>query len=418
MAGAKPEDVAELRLIELYKIRDTFFPGNAEVKKAQLQAKATDVLDLLDSVPAESRIEPSRCARWEYLRGKALEATADYSREAEEHLAKAVQLDPALVDAWCSLGNSFWKKNELDAARNCLVQALSSGPNVRALQQLSMLERRMAKGGPQEAQSVDESINHAKQAVALDVHDGQSWYTLGNAYLTSFFVSGAWDMKKLDLSLKAYQNAEKDELASANPDLHFNSAIVHQYLEDYERALGGYECAGSRDPSLHADQEVEKLLRLLAKLTELSANKGRIKPKRMAAMLAGGVVSGSLPHSFQQVSVDSLKEGVNKGIAVAGKVCMCIFHDQVVPLFYLLAESEENCIVVSVYSLRDGAIKEGSTLTLLEPQCRVVNVTWRQHKFRYKTVRIDHPKQILVNGRPLLMQDAVRYKIQAQHVPP
>lgn len=31
--------------------------------------------------------------------------------------------------------------------------------------------------------------------------------TLGNAYLTSFFVSGAWDRSKLHQSLKAYQNA-------------------------------------------------------------------------------------------------------------------------------------------------------------------------------------------------------------------
>jgi hypothetical protein len=30
--------------------------------------------------------------------------------------------------------------------------------------------------------------------------------TLGNAFFTSFFVTGAWDQSKLHQSLKAYQN--------------------------------------------------------------------------------------------------------------------------------------------------------------------------------------------------------------------
>jgi hypothetical protein len=54
--------------------------------------------------------------------------------------------------------------------------------------------------------------------------------TLGNAYFTSFFVTGAWDRSKLHQSLRAYQNVEKDEMASANPDLHFNSATVRTFF--------------------------------------------------------------------------------------------------------------------------------------------------------------------------------------------
>lgn len=36
--------------------------------------------------------------------------------------------------------------------------------------------------------------------------------TLGNAYLTSFFVSGAWDRNKLHQSLKSYQNAVSESI--------------------------------------------------------------------------------------------------------------------------------------------------------------------------------------------------------------
>lgn len=48
---------------------------------------------------------------------------------------------------------------------------------------------------------------------------------------------------------------------------------VHQYLEDYERALRGFEAASVRDPGLHADHEVNKLVNLLGKLEDLIVNK-------------------------------------------------------------------------------------------------------------------------------------------------
>lgn len=48
---------------------------------------------------------------------------------------------------------------------------------------------------------------------------------------------------------------------------------VHQYLEDYERALRGFEAASVRDPGLHADHEVNKLVNLLSKLEDLIVNK-------------------------------------------------------------------------------------------------------------------------------------------------
>lgn len=48
---------------------------------------------------------------------------------------------------------------------------------------------------------------------------------------------------------------------------------VNQYLEDYERALRGFEAASIRDPGLHADHEVNKLVNLLGKIEDLIINK-------------------------------------------------------------------------------------------------------------------------------------------------
>ncbi|CAM6050543.1 unnamed protein product [Sphagnum compactum] len=242
----------------------------------------------------------------------------------------------------------------------------------------------IAAGTPDEAETVEESIRHAKQAVTLDIKDGQSWYTLGNVYFTSFFVTGAWDRSKLHQSLRAYQNVEKDEMASANPDLHFNSATVHQYLEDYERAL--------------------------QRLEDLTVNKGRMKPKRLATILSCLPPDISVG-AHKQVRVGALQEGFNKGVALPGKVLQAVPHENSVPLY-------ANCFALSVYALRDGVIREGNTVTLLEPFFHNVCVSWQNKTYQYKAIRVDLPQQLLLNGQPTLVQDAVCSTLQAENIAP
>jgi Flp pilus assembly protein TadD len=47
-----------------------------------------------------------------------------YSKEAEEVLSRAVKLDPRHVDAWNELGECYWKKDEIEEAKNCFSGAL------------------------------------------------------------------------------------------------------------------------------------------------------------------------------------------------------------------------------------------------------------------------------------------------------
>eukprot|EP00249_Psilotum_nudum_P016962 c26079_g1_i2 orf=417-1649(-) len=388
---------------KLYVLRDTFFSADPSVKKSMLEKGAKDAVVMLDNLSPDSKRLSSRRAFLEYLRGKSLDVGSDYCKEAEDHLSKAVKLDPSLADAWSCLGNCFWKKGDLAAAKNCFNLALNKGPNKKILRQLSMLERHMAKGADDEAKLVEESIRHAKEAVALDVKDGQSWYTLGNAYLTSFFVTGAWDQSKLHQSLKAYQNAEKDEAANTNPDLYFNSATVNQYLEDYERALRGFEAASLRDPGLHAGEQVQKL--------------GRIKSKRLSTIASSlNTVNVQLP--LKHRTMLSLKDGLNKGVAVLCRVLLSIQHENVTPLFFLVIDSDGSSFILSIYGLRNGVIKEGDTLTVLDPFSHHVHVSWQDKVYQYQSCRVDFSQQILLNGKPTLIQDAICSTIHAEHIPP
>ncbi|XP_048319167.2 uncharacterized protein LOC107429357 isoform X2 [Ziziphus jujuba] len=360
---------------DLYQLRDTCFPANPDEKIDKLQKESDLAIKLLDSIPPEQRKFPVERATYEYLRGKILDVFSDYKKEAEDHLSKAVKLNPSLTDAWLCLGNCIWKKGDLSAAKNCFALALSKGPNKKILCQLSMLERKMAQGTENQAELVEESIQHAKEAITLDVKDGNSWYNLGNACLTSFFVTGAWDHSKLLQSLKAYQNAEKDDGMKSNPDLYFNCATVNKYLENYERALTGFEAAGLKDPGLKATEEVQKIVNLLDKLDNLL--RGHARSKRLAS-LASSLASVNLSSSYRRATIDDLSDGLNKGAAVVGKVLFFIRHENVAPLYYLLCDSNEKCFALSVYGLRYDAIKEGDQIILLEPFYRQIEFSWKE----------------------------------------
>ncbi|XP_050892415.1 uncharacterized protein LOC127097959 isoform X2 [Lathyrus oleraceus] len=393
---------------ELYLLRDTYFPQNPIDRIFKLQELSDLILNLLDSVPPEERKSPTQRAVFEYLKGKVLDVYPEYKKEAEDHLSKAVKLNPSFSDAWLCLGNCIWKKGDLSSAKNCLNLALNKGPDKKILCQLSMLKRKMSQGADNQAELVDESIQHAKEAIALDVKDGDSWYNLGNAYLTSFFVTGGLDHSRLSHSLKAYQNAEKDEGIKSNPDFYFNSATANKYLENYERALSGFEAAALKDPGLNAAEEVQKIVNILDKV--------HVRAKRMAS-LAASLAAVNLKSPYRTVTIDLLSEGLNRALAVEGKVLFSISSEGVAPLYYLLCDSNQTCFVLSVYGVHQDVIKGGDQLTLLDPCFRDVDFTWKEKHYQFKSIRTDFYEQMLVNGKALTPQQAIRSLIIAQHKP-
>ncbi|KAL7001052.1 hypothetical protein U1Q18_002206, partial [Sarracenia purpurea var. burkii] len=115
---------------------------------------------------------------------------------------------------------------------------------------------------------------------------------------------------------------------NSNPDLYFNCATVNKYLENYERALSGFEAAASRDPSLNSTEEVRKIVNLLDKLETLL--KGQTKAKRLNS-LASSLSPVNLNPSYRKASIDSLSEGLNKKVAIVGKVLFFVKNESVAP---------------------------------------------------------------------------------------
>ncbi|KAK9115423.1 hypothetical protein Syun_022220 [Stephania yunnanensis] len=241
--GEEPKKTAmgEMKkLVEaLYDLRDTYFPANKEDKITTLQEQMKIGLDALDYVPLGELKTTAQRADYELLKGVMLDVLPSYDRKAEEHLVKSVKLNPSSIDAWLALGNCFTKKGELTSAKNCYNRGLEKGPNKCLLCDLSMVERMLAQedGTQNWEQLLADSIKHAKEAVDLEVTDGYSWYNYGNAYLTSFFLTGSRDFEKLSMSSKAYLQAQKDKKMKINPDLYYNYGTVNKYLENYEGPL-------------------------------------------------------------------------------------------------------------------------------------------------------------------------------------
>lgn len=137
--------LAEAVVMKAYTLHDTLYNTHdrpAVMKAAQAEALAAvdaaeAAVEAVGGVGADTELQ----ARLWYLRGKAAASAADCrsSPVAEALLADAVKLDPQRVDAWNTLGECYWARGELDAARHCFVGALDHKRNAESLSHLSML---------------------------------------------------------------------------------------------------------------------------------------------------------------------------------------------------------------------------------------------------------------------------------------
>lgn len=89
-------------------------------------------------------IDKKQKANLLYLRGRILDFIPEYSKQAEEHLSKAIKLMPTKVEAWDALGHVYWKKNDLTASQKCFEGSLGmNDANKDTMRNLSMVLRQI-----------------------------------------------------------------------------------------------------------------------------------------------------------------------------------------------------------------------------------------------------------------------------------
>ncbi|CAM9118446.1 unnamed protein product [Lampetra fluviatilis] len=421
----------------LFAFRDRYFEQHgleeAALKGSRVESRRAEALRLLAELEAECGDRAGFLA----LRGRTLNVVPDYEAEAEAALSRAVKLRPALVDAWNELGDVYWKKGDVPAATSCLEGALAHCRNKVSLRSLSMLLRQQPNSERRQdpARLVMDSVAHAKDAVAMDTGDGTSWYILGNAYFSLFFVT-AQDPRILQLSLNAYAQAEKvDTTASSNADLHLNRATLLQYRELYGEALDGFSRASALEPTWdEPERRRSELLHFLRRLSALVASKGKVKARKLqvymkglrdadlgpyaaggrgaaaagpagpAAAAAGAAAGGEGPGSrvvaMSPCALSQLSEGANAGALLLGRVLFSVTTEHSLPFVFGLLDSQGSCCAVSVYNFVSGwGVLIGDTVVVPAPSLRTHHVQDGQQVLTFQCVRVSSPASLVVNGR-------------------
>ncbi|KAF6352699.1 tetratricopeptide repeat domain 5 [Rhinolophus ferrumequinum] len=400
---------------QLYSFRDCYFETHsvedAGRKQQDVREEMEKTLQQMEEVVGSVQGK----AQVLLLTGKALNVTPDYSPKAEELLSKAVKLEPTLVEAWNQLGEVYWKKGDIAAAHTCFSGALTHCKNKVSLQNLSMVLRQLrTDSGEERSRHVMDSVRQAKLAVQMDIHDGRSWYILGNAYLSLYFNTGQ-NPKISQQALSAYAQAEKvDRTASSNPDLHLNRATLHKYEENYGEALEGFSRAAALDPAWPEPQQREQqLLEFLNRLTSLLESKGKVKTKKLQSMLGSlrpahlGPCDGRYQSaSGQKVTLELkplsvLQPGVNSGAVVLGKVVFSLTTEEKVPFTFGLVDSDGPCCAVMVYNMvQSWGVLIGDSVAIPEPNLRLHQIQHKGKDYSFSSVRVETPLLLVVNGKP------------------
>ena len=318
---------------------------------------------------------------------------------------------PMRGEAWDALGHVYWKKRDVVQAKKCFEGSLEQNEeNKVALRNLSMVYRMLDKN-PQSGEKIDAeekknnyktSIELASKSVKLDMSDSQSWYILGNAHLTNFFVNNE-ATKELESALRAYSMSEK-YMKEANPDLFFNRATIFEYLERYSEAVQNFQAAHQIDPSLQGDKRANAIVGFVSRAYNSIVNKGKIKSNRLTEMVK------SIPQSIQGqntckiVDLSQLQNGENPGLMISTKVVYNLEKPTDVPICFLLVDFKHNFCVMSIYNVSkqlSDKIRSGSEVLIRAPHLVLIQLQFKGYTYNYQCLKITDIRNILVNGAGL-----------------
>lgn len=184
---ALPVEQRVRAFITIIESLDRTYFGKDRAKKIRETLDTTTAL--LDSKPIDIITNKREKAELLYLRGRSLVFLPEYTKQAEENLSKSLKLIPTFREAWDALGQVYWKKGDLPAAKNCFESSLEQEANNREiLRNLSMVLRQIPAANANEKKAnFIQSISLASKAVGQDMRDSQSWckYSIDRSTLVS-----------------------------------------------------------------------------------------------------------------------------------------------------------------------------------------------------------------------------------------
>lgn len=416
---------------KLYKFRDEYFKTygikDAANKTQRVQQEVNKTIQLIDNI--RDQVSPDSKGELYFLHGRALNATAEYSAEAEEVLGRATRFN--LPDAWNELGECQYKKGDLSGAYTCFEKALKLAQNKVYHRNMSMLMRSLPwKTTTEREENVEKGLEYARKALQLDMSDGHSWLVLGNAYLASFFTVDS-KMESLRHCKAAYNKAANDPLAVVLPELHFSRFHVQWYEEDYAGALGSLQRAYELEPTwTECKTKFDECYKFLTKLSQMVKNKGHLNQRRLNVLTtdinttqlgpyekAGTNLTGGKKPDLIPVSL--LGEGNNQDRVILGKVVSTVIPESGIPFSMCLVDKEGSCIAVTVYNWASGyGVKIGDSVAIIAPVLKTHRIEIpAEETLSFRSVRVAVPLMLVVNKRPVGINQIATSQIVSQQKP-
>ena len=354
---------------------------------SSVSALARHIKDQVDHIDNSEQLPKPTKAKLAYFKGKALSLTETYDKSAEDLLTKSIRLDPKNSDAWSALGEVFYTKKDYTQARRCFEGSLEqSGPNKETLRKLSIVYRFLE--GPEEKKDlVIKSIELAKQALNLDLTDGESWYILGNAHLTNFFTNST-SYEDIDRALRSYSQSLKYK-STPNPDLHFNRSLALNAAGLYTEAINELRIVETVDPALQAGGKIEEVNKNIENIFDMIQKKCNIKKRVLNGLCKNIPCQLKNPGALALVGVSELVEGKNGGKMVSFKILG--YSKLEFPPIFVGCDFRGEFFAVSIYSFpKQGRVALGSTVFVVEPF--VISV--RNGKVDFVSVQVRDPEKI------------------------
>ncbi|KAI9007709.1 hypothetical protein DFJ74DRAFT_711956 [Hyaloraphidium curvatum] len=381
---------------------------------------------------------PYHLAVFHFLRGHINNYFQKHSPDAERDLRVATFLSPNDHESHISLAECVLKRGDLEGALAVAETALKIVVPRRkeVLRMVAMVLRHVSSkkaGGVPGSEAntkvfrdqILRALELGKEAVSLDLDDGVSWFGLGMTHLNLFF-NATQDKQDLLKALKAFDKASacKVNAGASLPDLYYNRALVHQCLDEVEKAIQDFETANQLDPTAGWSGEAEGLRRMVLRIIENINKKGHIRLTRISDILHA--LRNPSPNSvaakrFKDVEYKSFAEIMRskpkkaKPAADAqtdsAKACLRfaviadIEHTRVVPRSLLGMDRDGVVFCVAIYNIRPDAFKVGDEVFVLDPNCKDIDVP--SMSMKYPLVRIDNPAGVSVNARPLNSNDVL-----------
>lgn len=340
-----------------------------------------------------------------YSKTQLFDKLPEYNKIAEDSANKSLKMNPFLADSYNSLAHIIWKKGDLNQATNYFQQALEvDNKNKIALRNLSMIIRvKKSEDNEEKISKAKESLEFAKSAVDIDFKDSESWYIFGNAYFHYAF-STKEQYESLQKAVNCYNMSEKHQTSTfKNPDLFYNRAMVHLYLENYAFAYADLLIADSIDKNLEGGKKAEGIISNIILTCKMIKSQCNLKHKKLSQILSTIPTNLNINSGYELIACDYASNEVSNKKLISAKVIQIINKISDIPVSFICSDHLGNFFVLSIYNLSKEFQAKVTPceahVVILDPKITLFTFENQSKTYQYNKVSVIDLNKFLLNGK-------------------